>query len=147
VLQAGLVGLPPFVGELAEQARAFGPALLVAAFPRIDLGGNLAQGVERLGLGVGGFDVLGRTKAHLFHEPVALPAERPSATPARRDDQIQVIAAGIHNAGSQCERGRRLRVDAARTNWAAQGIFHPSDKQKWIDRGVWKPPSAEGQNK
>jgi hypothetical protein len=27
--------------------------------------------------------------------------------------------------------------------WAAQGIFHPSDKQKWIDRGVWKPP-AEG---
>jgi hypothetical protein len=23
--------------------------------------------------------------------------------------------------------------------WAAQGIFHPSDKQKWIDRGVWKP--------
>jgi hypothetical protein len=26
--------------------------------------------------------------------------------------------------------------------WAAQGIFHPSDKQKWIDRGVWKPPAG-----
>jgi len=27
--------------------------------------------------------------------------------------------------------------------WAAQGIFHPHDRQMWIDRGVWKPP-AEG---
>jgi hypothetical protein len=27
--------------------------------------------------------------------------------------------------------------------WAAHGIFHPSDRQKWIDRGVWQPP-AEG---
>jgi hypothetical protein len=27
--------------------------------------------------------------------------------------------------------------------WAARGFFHPSDRQKWIDRGVWKPP-AEG---
>jgi hypothetical protein len=25
--------------------------------------------------------------------------------------------------------------------WAAQGIFHPSEKQKWIDKGVWKPPT------
>jgi hypothetical protein len=30
VLQASLVGLPPFLGELAKQARPFGPALLVA---------------------------------------------------------------------------------------------------------------------
>jgi hypothetical protein len=27
--------------------------------------------------------------------------------------------------------------------WAARGIFHPSDRQMWIDRGVFKPP-AEG---
>jgi hypothetical protein len=27
--------------------------------------------------------------------------------------------------------------------WAAKGVFHPSDKQKWIDRGVWKPPEGE----
>ena len=25
--------------------------------------------------------------------------------------------------------------------WAAQGIFHPQDRQKWIDAGVWKPPT------
>jgi hypothetical protein len=24
--------------------------------------------------------------------------------------------------------------------WAARGVFHPSDRQKWIDKGVWKPP-------
>jgi predicted phage terminase large subunit-like protein len=24
--------------------------------------------------------------------------------------------------------------------WARQGIFHPRDKQMWIDKGVWKPP-------
>ena len=24
--------------------------------------------------------------------------------------------------------------------WAAQGIFHPQDRQKWIDAGVWTPP-------
>lgn len=23
--------------------------------------------------------------------------------------------------------------------WAAQGIFHPQDRQKWIDAGVYKP--------
>lgn len=28
--------------------------------------------------------------------------------------------------------------------WAAQGIFHPNDRQMWIDRGVWKPRSTEG---
>jgi phage terminase large subunit-like protein len=28
--------------------------------------------------------------------------------------------------------------------WAAQGIFHPSDRQRWIDAGVYKPPSPEG---
>jgi hypothetical protein len=27
--------------------------------------------------------------------------------------------------------------------WARQGIFHPSDKQMWIDRGVYKPPTEE----
>jgi hypothetical protein len=27
--------------------------------------------------------------------------------------------------------------------WASMGIFHPSDRQKWIDRGVWKPPEKE----
>jgi phage terminase large subunit-like protein len=27
--------------------------------------------------------------------------------------------------------------------WAALGIFHPHDKQMWIDRGVWKEPLAE----
>jgi hypothetical protein len=26
--------------------------------------------------------------------------------------------------------------------WAAQGIFHPSDRQKWIDRGIFKPTEA-----
>jgi hypothetical protein len=25
-------------------------------------------------------------------------------------------------------------------HWAAQGIFHPNDRQMWIDRGVYKPP-------
>jgi predicted phage terminase large subunit-like protein len=29
-------------------------------------------------------------------------------------------------------------------DWAREGVFHPSDKQKWIDRGVWKPPPTEG---
>lgn len=28
--------------------------------------------------------------------------------------------------------------------WAAQGIFHPHDRQRWIDAGVYKPPSTEG---
>jgi hypothetical protein len=31
--------------------------------------------------------------------------------------------------------------------WAARGIFHPNDKQMWIDKGVWKPPAAEGPTK
>ena len=26
--------------------------------------------------------------------------------------------------------------------WAAQGIFHPQDRQKWIDAGVWTPPKG-----
>jgi hypothetical protein len=26
--------------------------------------------------------------------------------------------------------------------WAEQGIFHPSDRQMWIDRGVYKPPEG-----
>jgi phage terminase large subunit-like protein len=26
--------------------------------------------------------------------------------------------------------------------WAAQGIFHPHDRQFWIDKGVWKPPEG-----
>jgi hypothetical protein len=29
--------------------------------------------------------------------------------------------------------------------WAAQGIFHPNDRQYWIDRGVYKPPEANRQ--
>jgi phage terminase large subunit-like protein len=29
-------------------------------------------------------------------------------------------------------------------HWARMGIFHPNDRQMWIDRGVWKPPPAEG---
>ncbi len=28
--------------------------------------------------------------------------------------------------------------------WAAQGFFHPNDRQFWIDRGVYKPPAPEG---
>jgi hypothetical protein len=27
--------------------------------------------------------------------------------------------------------------------WAARGIFHPHDRQMWIDRGVYKPPTEE----
>jgi hypothetical protein len=27
--------------------------------------------------------------------------------------------------------------------WAAQGYFHPNDRQKWIDLGVWTPPTEE----
>ncbi len=26
--------------------------------------------------------------------------------------------------------------------WAAQGIFHPNDRQYWIDRGIYKPPEG-----
>jgi phage terminase large subunit-like protein len=26
--------------------------------------------------------------------------------------------------------------------WAKMGIFHPNDRQMWIDRGVWKPPEG-----
>jgi len=26
--------------------------------------------------------------------------------------------------------------------WAAQGIFHPSDRRFWIDRGIFKPSEA-----
>jgi hypothetical protein len=28
-------------------------------------------------------------------------------------------------------------------HWAAQGIFHPNDKQMWIDKGIWKPPEEK----
>ena len=27
--------------------------------------------------------------------------------------------------------------------WAAQGIFHPQDRQKWIDAGVWTPKQEQ----
>jgi hypothetical protein len=27
-------------------------------------------------------------------------------------------------------------------HWASMGYFHPHDRQKWIDRGVYKPPEA-----
>ncbi|WP_205751509.1 hypothetical protein [Bradyrhizobium sp. 6(2017)] len=29
---------------------------------------------------------------------------------------------------------------------AAQGIFHPQDRQKWIDAGVYKPPETQSQS-
>jgi hypothetical protein len=31
--------------------------------------------------------------------------------------------------------------------WAARGVFHPHDRQKWIDKGVWRPQATEGPTK
>src|SRR5918996_4333239 len=52
VFQAGLVGLPPFLGEFAEQARSLGALLVVAALSRIGPLGEKSQGINRLVLGL-----------------------------------------------------------------------------------------------
>ena len=98
VFQAGLIGLPPFVGEFAEQARSLDAALLVVAvLSRIGSLGEKSQGINRLVLGFGELQPrrLGRAEAHLFHDAVALVAERPATAATWRDDQIEVVAAGV----------------------------------------------------
>src|SRR5271155_3363679 len=98
VFQAGLIGLPPFLGELAEQARSLGASLLVVTvLSWISSLGKKSQGVNRLVLGLGELKArrLGRTKTHLFHDAVALVAECPAATATWRDDQIKVVATGV----------------------------------------------------
>lgn len=97
MFQAGLESLPPFLGELTEQARAFGAALFVADLFRIDTLGEQPQHVDGdvryfLELQTGRF---GRTEAQPLHNPVALVAKRPAAAPCRGDSQIEVVAAGV----------------------------------------------------
>src|SRR4051812_23274461 len=98
VFQAGLIGLPPFLGELAEQARSVDASLLVVAvLSRIRSLGEKSQGVNRLVLCLGKLKArrLGRTKTHLFHDAIALVAERPAAAATWRDDQIKVVATRV----------------------------------------------------
>src|SRR5271168_2975776 len=83
VFQAGLIGLPPFLGELAEQARSLGASLLVVTV-------------------LSWISSLGRAKTHLFHDAVALVAERPATAITWRHDQIKVVAAGVF-AGANAE--------------------------------------------
>src|SRR5271168_5353398 len=105
VFQAGLIGLPPFLGELAEQARSLGASLLVVTvLSWISSLGKKSQGVNRLVLGLGELKArcLGRAKTHLFHDAVALVAERPATAITWRHDQIKVVAAGVF-AGANAE--------------------------------------------
>ena len=98
VFQAGLIGLSPFLGELAEQARSLGAALLVVTvLSRISSLGEKSQGVNRLVLGLRELKAsrLGRAETHLFYDAVALVAERPATAATWRDDQIKVVAAGV----------------------------------------------------
>ncbi len=98
VFQAGLVGLPPFLGELAEQARSLGAALLVVTvLSWIGSLGEKSQGVNRLVLGLGELKSrrLGRAETHLFYDAVTLVAERPATAATWRDDQIKVVATRI----------------------------------------------------
>lgn len=98
VPHVGLIGLPPFLGELAEQARSLGATLLlVAVLSRIRPLRQQPQGVNRLVLGLGELQAgrLGRTKAHLLDNAVALVTERPATATAWRDDQIKVVAARV----------------------------------------------------
>jgi hypothetical protein len=97
VFQSGLIGLPPFLGEIAEQARSLGPALLVAVLSRIGSFGEKSQGVNRLVLGLGELKArhLGRAETDLFRDAIALVAERPAAAATWRDDQIEVVAARV----------------------------------------------------
>jgi hypothetical protein len=92
------MGLPPFLGELAEQARSLDAALLVVAvLSRIGPVGEKSQGVNRLVLGFRELQPRcpGRAEAHLFDDAVALVAERPATAATWRDDQIEVVAAGV----------------------------------------------------
>jgi phage terminase large subunit-like protein len=56
--------------------------------------------------------------------------------------------AAVNNAFGYCGPGPETSGEIFASQppefWARQGIFHPSDRQKWIDKGVWKPPAAEG---
>src|SRR6266850_4067462 len=95
VFQAGLVCCALLVGELAKQARTLGPALFVAL---VDALGDQAQMIDGLVHGFGGLEPLvrlSRTEAHFLHDPGALVAESPAAATGRRDDQIEVVAAGV----------------------------------------------------
>src|SRR6267154_3475815 len=110
VFQAGLIGLPPFLGEFAEQARSLGAALLVVAvLSRIGPLGEKSQGINRLVLGLGELEArrLGRAETHLFHDAVALVAERPATATTWRDDQIEVVAARVF-AGANGAWGIRI---------------------------------------
>jgi hypothetical protein len=31
--------------------------------------------------------------------------------------------------------------------WASMGYFHPHDRQRYVDAGIWKPPTTEGSTK
>src|SRR4051812_21996006 len=98
VFQAGLIGLAPFLGELAEQARSLGAALLVVTvLSWITSLGEKSQGVNRLILGLGELKSrrLGGAETHLFYDAVALIAERPAPAATWRDDQIKVVATGV----------------------------------------------------
>ena len=98
VFQAGLIGLTPFLGEVAEQARSSGASLLViTVLSWISPLGEKSQGVDSLVLGLGKLEARrpGRAKTHLFHDAIALVAERPAAAATWRDDQIKVVATGV----------------------------------------------------
>lgn len=51
---------------------------------------------------------------------------------------------GSHHVGDSNASAGEIFASAPAEWWASKGVFHPSDKQKWIDRGVWKPPPTEG---
>jgi hypothetical protein len=49
-------------------------------------------------------------------------------------NQFGYNTAGDHNAGAG-----EIFASMPPEYWAAQGIFHPNDRQRWIDAGVYKP--------
>jgi hypothetical protein len=49
---------------------------------------------------------------------------------------------GYNNAGQDDTAGS-IYASMPAEHWAAMGHFHPNDRQYWIDRGVYKPPTEE----
>ena len=47
---------------------------------------------------------------------------------------------GSHYVGSDGESAGEIFASQPPEVWAKMGIFHPSDRQRWIDAGVYKPP-------
>jgi hypothetical protein len=49
---------------------------------------------------------------------------------------------GAYHVGGSGDSAGSIYASRPPEYWAAQGIFHPSDRQRWIDAGVYKPPEG-----